>query len=169
VAKVIKLANLASELKKQLNIEKQFIEDNAEKAVRVAAIKTFSKIIKMTPIGNPELWLYNHPTRGYIDYLGYFGDANGYVGGRARSNWFLGSSLSNRTTDKTNGKGDGYVSNAMPKELMGNKTYFYNNLPYIQALEYGHSSQTPEGMVRVSLLGWDKALNKAFKALKWHT
>ena len=156
MAKVIKLANLASELKKQLNIEKQFIEDNAEKAVRVAAIKTFSKIIKMTPVGNPDLWKSDYKPVGY-------------VGGRARSNWFLGSSLSDRTTEATQGKGDGYIASSMPNELMGNKTYFYNNLPYIQALEYGYSTQAPNGMVRVSLLGWDKALNKAFKALKWHT
>ena len=169
VAKSIKLGQLAVELKKALASEELFIKENSEKAIRVAAIKTFSKIIKMTPVGNPELWVYNHPTRGIIDYLGYFGDANGYVGGRARSNWFLGGTLSERTTEETNGKGSGYLASAMPKELIGNKTYFYNNLPYIEALEYGHSTQAPAGMVRVSLMGWDKTLNKAFKDLKWHT
>ena len=169
MAKVIQLANLASELKKQLAIEKQFITDHGETAVRIAAIKTFTKIIKMTPVGNPDLWVYNHPQRGYIDYVGYLGKPEGYVGGRARSNWFLGSSLSNRVTDSTQGKEAGYVTSAMPDKLIGNKTYFYNNLPYIESLEYGHSTQAPKGMVRISLLGWNRSLNQALKALKWHT
>lgn len=156
MAKVIQLANLASELKKQLAIEKQFITDHGETAVRIAAIKTFTKIIKMTPVGNPDLW--------ESDYKPI-----GYVGGRARSNWFLGSSLSNRVTDSTQGKEAGYIVSAMPDKLIGNKTYFYNNLPYIESLEYGHSTQAPKGMVRISLLGWNRSLNQAFKALKWHT
>jgi hypothetical protein len=169
VAKSIKLGQLGAELKKALAAEKEFIKASTEKAVRVAAIKTFSKIIKMTPVGNPDLWVYNHPTRGFIDYVGYLGKPEGYVGGRARSNWFVGQSVSSRVTDSTKDKGAGYVAAALPDKLMGDKTYFYNNLPYIEALEYGHSTQAPLGMVRVSLMGWERALNKAFKEIKWHT
>ena len=169
MAKSIKLSQLGAELKKALEIEKQFIKDNAEKAVRIAAIKTFSKIIKMTPVGNPDLWVYNHPQRGFIDYVGYLGRPDDYIGGRARSNWFIGSSVSSIVTDSTKDRGAGYVPGALPESLMGDKTYFYNNLPYIEALEYGHSTQAPGGMVRVSLMGWDRVLNKAFEGLKWHT
>jgi len=168
MSKLIKLSQLGAELRKALAAEKLFIEENAEKAVRVAAIKTFAKIIKMTPVGNPDLWVYNHPTRGYIDYVGYFGKPD-YVGGRARSNWFLGDKLTDKTTDSTEGKDASYLVSAMPDKLMDNKTFFYNNLPYIEALEFGHSTQSPLGMVRVSLMGWDRTLNKAFKDLKWHT
>ena len=172
MAKIINLGQLASELKKALIAEKEFIKENGETAVRMAAIKTFAKIIKMTPVGNADLWVYNHPTRGYIDYVGYLGKPEGYVGGRARSNWMLGATLGSEVTDSTDGKNNGveYIKKELPKTpLIGNKTYFYNNLPYIEALEYGHSTQTPNGMVRVSLLGWNRALNKAFKDLQWHT
>ena len=168
MAKSIKLGQLGAELKKALADEQDFIKDNGEKAVRIAAIKTFSKIIKMTPVGNPDLWVYNHPTRGFIDYVGYFGRPD-YVGGRARSNWFIGDAVLARITDSTKSKGADYVAGALPAKLLGNKTYLYNNLPYIEALEFGHSTQAPAGMVRVSLLSWDRVLNKAFKDLKWHT
>lgn len=167
MTKLISLSQLGAELNKIIDDERKFIEANAEKAVRIAAIKTFGKIIKMTPVGNPSLWVYKHPTKGYIDYLGWFGDAGGYVGGRARSNWMLGQTLTNDTTEDTNKTMN--VAAELPVELMDKKTYFYNNLPYIEALEYGHSTQAANGMVRVSLLGWDKALDKAFKALEWHT
>jgi len=169
VAKVIGLANLADELSKALKVEKQFIEDNADVALRAAAIKTFSKIIKMTPVGNPELWVYNHPERGYIDYIGYFGNPD-YVGGRARSNWFVGGSVTDKTTDATNkSMGASSIASGLPDDLWNNKAFLYNNLPYIEALEYGHSTQAPAGFVRVSLLNWDRTLKKAFKGLKWHT
>jgi hypothetical protein len=156
VGKSINLGQLGAELKKVLAAEQEFIKANGEKAVRIAAIKTFSKIIKMTPVGNPDLWKTENKPEGY-------------VGGRARSNWFIGESVSSRVTDSTKSKGAGYVVSALPKTLLGDKTYLYNNLPYIQALEFGHSTQAPAGMVRVSLMGWDRVLNKAFKDLKWHT
>lgn len=151
MAKKIQLNQLADQLRLALDKEKAAIQKNAENAVRMAAIKTFAKIIKMTPVGNPDSWQTPYKPVGY-------------VGGRARSNWMLGSTLSNKTTDATNKTLD--VASELPGELIGNKTYFYNNLPYINRLEYGsHSKQAPNGMVRVSLLGWGKTLNKAFKDL----
>jgi len=141
VAKSIELADLANELRKALADEKQFIEDNAETAVRVAAIKTFSKIIKMTPVDT----------------------------GRARGNWFIGLDVGSELNAGKVRKGPAYVAKELPDTIMGKKTYLYNNLPYIEALEYGHSTQSPKGMVRVSLLNWNRTLKKAFKGLKWHT
>lgn len=166
VAKTIKLSQLGDELKKLIEISKEETIKASEIAVRVVFIKTLTKIIKMTPVGNPDLWVYNHPTRGFIDYVGYFGKPD-YVGGRARSNWFLGDKLTDKITDSTENKGATYLNTAMPDELMGNKTYFYNNLPYIERLEFGHSTQAPKGMVRISLLGWSSSLQRAFnKAIK---
>ena len=154
MAKKIQLNQLADQLRSALGKEKAAIEKNAETAVRMAAIKTFAKIIKMTPVGNADKW--QTPVQGY-------------VGGRARSNWMLGSTLTNETTDSTDGKNNGeeYIRTELPSSpLLDNKTYFYNNLPYINRLEYGsHSKQAPNGMVRVSLLGWNRTLNNAFKDL----
>jgi hypothetical protein len=38
-----------------------------------------------------------------------------------------------------------------PKDLAHSVWWIYNNLPYAIALEYGHSRQAPNGMVRIAL------------------
>lgn len=151
MAKSINLDQLGQRLKQALGDTESDIKKDGELAVKKAAIKVFSKIIRMTPVGNADLWKSNYKPIGY-------------VGGRARSNWFIGASLSGITTESTKDKGAGYVASALPKKLLGHKTYLFNNLPYIESLEYGHSTQAPSGMVRVSLLSWNRELNKAFKA-----
>lgn len=47
----------------------------------------------------------------------------------------------------------------------GDVIYLVNNLHYANALEYGHSSQAPEGMVRLSILEWNTAVRKAASEL----
>lgn len=107
-----------------------------------------SAIIKGTPVGNPDLWVYKHPTRGYIDYVGYFGKPD-YVGGRARSNWFLSQlTPSTKTTEATKRT----KTPVLPKNVLDKKIYFTNNLPYINRLEYGYSQQAPNGWVRKALI-----------------
>ena len=109
-SKVIPLAQLANKLRISLDNEKDFIRENAEKAIRMAAIKTFAKIIKMTPVGNSDKWKTPYKPKGY-------------VGGRARSNWMLGTTLTNKTIDSTNITLD--VASELPDKLMDNKTYFF--------------------------------------------
>jgi len=75
--------------------------------------------------------------------------------GRARANWFV-----------TEGAPSGNVEHADAKEpnsvpaptapnvnaITGEKSVFIiNNLPYIEALENGHSKQAPNGMVRLAI------------------
>lgn len=45
------------------------------------------------------------------------------------------------------------VSANVPDEA-GSVVYLSNNLPYIRKLEYGHSDQSPQGMVRVNAAQW---------------
>ena len=54
--------------------------------------------------------------------------------GRARNNWFLtvGSPSSSTTTVAGGGQ-----EITLPKNVLGKKLYFTNNLPYIETLEYG--------------------------------
>lgn len=47
------------------------------------------------------------------------------------------------------------VAANVPDEA-GSVVYLSNNLPYIQKLEYGHSDQAPQGMVRVNAVQWPK-------------
>lgn len=44
---------------------------------------------------------------------------------------------------------------AIPDEA-GSVVYLSNNLPYINRLEYGHSDQAPQGMVRVNTGKWSE-------------
>ena len=68
--------------------------------------------------------------------------------GRARGNWNVSVSSIDRSVDlnkkgyksPTQRKGDGLKTN-----------YIVNSLPYIRRLEYGHSKQAPNGMVRVTV------------------
>ena len=60
--------------------------------------------------------------------------------GRARNNWFLSvGAPSNKTTTSASVGGGGSLSQAskMPKDVIHNKIFFTNNLPYIGVLEYG--------------------------------
>ncbi len=137
------------------------VKVTANNKLRRAVIRAFRSVIKETPVGNPDLWLYNHPTRGYIDYVGYLGKPVGYVGGRARNNWFLTATTpSAKTNDKTTGNDSSTVIKSMPKNILGTKIYLSNNLPYINALEYGHSSQAPEGWVRANVIRMQNEIRK---------
>jgi hypothetical protein len=123
---------------------------------RSIKIQISTAVIQRTPVGNPNLWVYKHPTRGFIDYISWFGSApDGYVGGRARNNWFASVSVpSSSVTDKPDktGKGVLQIAKAKAKESVGGVFYLTNNLPYIRRLEYeGWSTQAPAGMVRVTL------------------
>lgn len=66
--------------------------------------------------------------------------------GRARANWFIaeGAPITQATESTT-------PSNEAPGLTGRQPIYITNNLPYIIALEYGHSGQAPFGMVRIAL------------------
>lgn len=129
---------MSGELTKALKSSEIEIKARANKALRIAAIKTWGKIIRMTPVDT----------------------------GRARSNWFIGMSVGSEVNATNKRRGPAYINKELPSDLLNNKVYLYNNLPYIERLEYGYSGQAPKGIVRVSLLGWDRALKKAFKGLE---
>ncbi len=104
--------------------------------------------------------------------------------GRARNNWFLsvGVPSSKITTSATVG-GGGSLSQAskMPKQVLGKKIFFTNNLPYINTLEFGgfpkpvkkgsringkyqklsrngYSLQAPRGWVRIAVMRMAKKI-----------
>ena len=68
--------------------------------------------------------------------------------GRARGNWqcTIGSPFVGENDNGSNSQ----IISTIP-EHAGSVVYLSNNLPYISALEYGHSKQAPAGMVRVSI------------------
>jgi hypothetical protein len=97
------------------------IQQRIDRKVRAVTIGVFSSVIKMTPVDT----------------------------GRAKGNWqcTIGTPASgeNQLADS-----EGAMIATVPNEA-GSKVYLTNNLPYIQRLEYGHSTQAPSGMVRTSI------------------
>jgi hypothetical protein len=75
--------------------------------------------------------------------------------GRARANWSPSiGSASTATSDNTDKSGSGAIATAQKSVFDWNCTgsiFLCNNLPYIGALEYGHSQQAPGGMVRLTV------------------
>ena len=65
--------------------------------------------------------------------------------GRARANWFVAEGAPRiETTTAT-------TPVARPPLTGDSVIYITNSLPYIVPLEYGHSGQAPNGMVRIAL------------------
>lgn len=99
----------------------QVTQNRVNQQVRAVTIGVFSSVIKMTPVKT----------------------------GRAKGNWqcTIGSPAD---TQNWQSDSEGAMIANVPNEA-GHKVYLTNNLPYIQKLEYGHSTQAPSGMVRVSI------------------
>jgi len=142
-----------------------------EKVARGFCINLSTEIIMRTPVGDPQQWVYKHPTRGYIDYLSFKDAPAGYTGGRARNNWFatvaMPSEKMNKSADKTGQASVKRVNAGANKLKAGQTFYLTNNLPYIRRLEYeGWSNQAPAGMLRTSLADAEQALITAINAIK---
>lgn len=79
----------------------------------------------------------------------------GYTGGRFRGNWQVGlDAQPDGETGRIDKSGNMTmaVGNYMLEQFkVGTKAiYFTNNVPYAYRLEFGHSSQAPNGMVRIT-------------------
>jgi hypothetical protein len=116
-------------------------EDGAEQAVRGTAISLFAAIIKDTPVDK----------------------------GRARANWFATGQLpSSRSTEAVDTSKDGEntaFKMATIIDSLKNHTVLTltNNLDYIEGLEFGHSKQSPQGMVRINITNFNSLLEAESK------
>ena len=127
-------------------------------AQKVLAFQAQERVMDLTPVGNPDLWKVNVGTgrvgnadrvRGDYDYVG-----QGYVGGHARRNWQV------TISDPADNELDGVDADGLTTRLVGQaviKTapqfsaiWISNNVPYIERLEHGHSTQSPQGMLEVT-------------------
>jgi hypothetical protein len=91
----------------------------------------------------------------------------GYVGGRFRGNWQLtiGDPASGELERiDPNGAATLAAMRAQVATLTAGQTaYIVNNLPYAVPLEYGHSKQAPQGMVRVTLARFQQIVDEAVR------
>lgn len=103
---------------------------NIDLAVRKIAIDLFSEVIEMSPVDT----------------------------GRFRANWQVSQGAPAfgvwpSASDLSKGGADAisYVVAQLQGMKATQSIFLVNNLPYSMPLEYGHSQQAPNGMVRVSI------------------
>ena len=124
-----------------------------EQVVRGTFLDLSGKIIKDTPVGNPSLWMSKPPP--------------GYVGGSLRGNWNASVGTPDRSRasapDKAGNATISKANSAVSSFNSGQTLYLTNTLPYSERVEMGHSTQAPQGMVRINVLKFQAALNRAVK------
>lgn len=81
--------------------------------------------------------------------------------GTARGNWYATINAESSDTDD-NRREKSALSDARNKaqKAAGNIFILTNNLPYIRRLEYGWSTQAPQGMVRITAAKVNEALKR---------
>lgn len=91
----------------------------------------------------------------------------GYVGGRFRGNWQF--SIDSPATDEleridpSGSEAIAVLITQVQALTIGQTAYIVNNLPYAIPLEYGHSTQAPAGMVRVTLASFQRIVDEAIR------
>lgn len=85
--------------------------------------------------------------------------------GRFRGNWQLGVDRvpagTIDFTDPTGAMTTAVIAEGTIALRAGDVAYIVNNLPYAIELEYGHSQQAPQGMVRITLERFQSIVRQA--------
>lgn len=91
----------------------------------------------------------------------------GYVGGRFRGNWMFSIGSPDTSTvyqvDPGGSRSMARIVNGALEFNTGETAYITNSLPYAIPLEYGHSTQAPSGMVRITLANFQKVVEEAIR------
>lgn len=94
----------------------------------------------------------------------------GYVGGRFRGNWQVAFNVAptgeTGVIDKS-GAATRAAGAAVIQAFTSSvgSIWLMNNVPYAQPLEYGHSTQAPAGIVRITVAEFQSFINKAVQEL----
>jgi hypothetical protein len=84
--------------------------------------------------------------------------------GRARGNWIATINYPSAYAvldEDPEGANTIAKASGTAGDAPGNVFYLVNNVPYARALEFGHSRQAPQGMVRVTVHDFNRHLKKA--------
>ena len=128
----------------------------SDQVVRKTILDIGKRVVERTPVGDPEYWAHPAPP--------------GYVGGMARGSWShsIGTLDAKviETIDATGGASINRIVGSVPVKAAGKVHYIQNSLPYMQALEDGHSTQAPAGMVAITQTEFQDYIQKALGELK---
>lgn len=126
-----------------------------DQVVRKVCLDLTRDLVKLTPVGNPDLWQRPAPP--------------GYVGGHARSNYFFGISRNgakDQATDKTGAPSLTRSAQFAGNLKAGGTFYITNNLPYIlQITQFGTSQQAAPGSLTALTANWQARLDRLARSL----
>jgi hypothetical protein len=123
-------------------------KNSMDEQVRGITFALFSSVINSTPVGNRELWAANQARKE----RGLPPLPKGYAGGRLRNNWAVSIGAPADSPDAPpDPSGQASLEELSKIGGAGTVTFMSNSLPYALPVEYGHSKQSPAGMVRVNL------------------
>lgn len=133
-------------------------EGKANLVVKSVIVDIARRVDEKSPVGKREIWAVN------IDRAakGLPPVPKDYKGGHFRANWQLG--IDARPTEEIQGIDyAGSLSRnegALPDMALGKTFYLTNNVPYAIALENGHSTQAPLGIVGITILEWQGVVRR---------
>ena len=129
---------------------------NADKVVRKTVLDIGTRLVERTPVGDAEYWQKPAPP--------------GYVGGHARANWShsVGAQVRQEFNDidRTGSVSNNRIAASVPAQAAGKVHFIQNSVPYIEALEDGHSRQAPNGFVELTKIEFQNYVQKALAELK---
>ncbi|MEV4909069.1 hypothetical protein AB0N46_31025 [Streptomyces albidoflavus] len=165
-------------------------------SLREIIIEVGNSLIRMSPVGNPEIWAQNavesqynkavedhnsglrndpanvtkagrlKPGRKLHDGMD-ISAPSGYVGGRFRGNWMFNIGSPDSTTteevDPNGAKSTARIVAGAIEFKAGDTCYITNSLGYAIPLEFGHSTQAPSGMVRVTVARFQQIVLEAIR------
>lgn len=87
--------------------------------------------------------------------------------GRFKNNWMSAWQAIDRSSNRggnTSGSDSlGQLKDKVSSVDLGKEFFFTNTVPYAMKLEYGHSAQAPDGIVRVNALHWEQIVTSEVK------
>ncbi|MFS1539237.1 MAG: hypothetical protein ACL7BU_11830 [Candidatus Phlomobacter fragariae] len=145
------------------------VEEKMEAVSKTTFTKILSRLVIMSPVGNPSIWQVN--AKIAEKGKGKERKPAGYTGGRFRGNWQVTfDELPTAETGRIDKSGS--VTQAEGNLVIGQfkvgmkSVYFSNVVPYAYRLEMGHSKQAPNGMVRITAQEFQLFFNQAMTECK---
>ncbi|MGF6208289.1 hypothetical protein [Pseudomonas frederiksbergensis] len=165
-------------------------------SLREIIIEVGNSVIRMSPVGNPEIWAQNAVASQYNKAVGEHNSGlrsdpanltkagrlkagrklndgmdisapSGYVGGRFRGNWMFSIGAPDSTTteevDPSGAKSTARIVAGAIEFKAGDTCYITNSLGYAIPLEFGHSTQAPGGMVRITVARFQQIVLEAIR------
>ena len=136
-------------------------KQDMDEVVRRTGIKILGRLVEMSPIGNPDLWQVNQTASAYNTAVRRF-----------KNNWYVGfDSQPTQSNDTPDASGQGSNSRGMAvlevfRVGQVSSIYFTNNLPYAAALENGHSTQAPGGIVGITAIDAAQLFREAMSEVR---